>query len=142
VSLSRSQFEADIAARNEAEGPSFIVENAEHIYDSQHYVSATLVMSGGHPLSLVNVRARGEEVDWLVPSVNSIDRLDSRMWRHVSPGAKLALVALVEWNASAPVNLTLDLECFEEGGKQRTWHRSCTASVAEIKPVRGRLKEG
>lgn len=48
-----------MSGRDDAEGPSFIVENAERIYDSQHYVSATLAMSDRQPLSLVQVRAKG-----------------------------------------------------------------------------------
>ncbi len=62
------------------------------------------------------------------------------MWKDVSPVAKLPVIAQMEWNASLPLNLTLDLECVEQGGKQRIWHRSCSAA-AELEQSEPKLWE-
>jgi hypothetical protein len=137
VSISRSQLEADMADRDEAEGPAFAIEDAREVYDGEFFVTATLVMQSGRPLSSIKIRTRGADVRWLAPYLGSHDRVAERMWHDVSPVAKLPVIAQMEWNASRPLNLTLDLECVEQGGKQRTWHRSCGATAEPARPEPG-----
>src|SRR5262249_15436304 len=130
---SRSQLEADMVGRDEAEGPAFAMKDAREIYGGERFVTATLMMHSGRPLSLIKIRVRGDNVRWLAPYLGRHDGLTEQTWNDVSPVAELPVVAQMEWNASRPLNLTLDLECVEQGGKQRTWHRSCSAA-AELQP--------
>jgi len=132
VSISRSQLETEIQARDEAEGPTFIIEDAKRVMSSQHYVVATLMMSAGRPLWSVKARFRGSDVRWFVRQVDDMNQLPVLTWSHISSGARITVTAEMEWRAAPPVNLTLDLECLEESGKHRTWYRSYTISVNEI----------
>jgi hypothetical protein len=59
--------------------------------------------------------------------------VEQEVWQDVSPVARRPVVAEMEWNAMSPLHLTLDLECVERGGKQRTWKRTCTA-IAQDEP--------
>ena len=136
VQLMRRQMEADTAALDEAAGPSFVVENPRHTFDGERFVTAMLVMAGGSPLASITARVRGDDVRGLVSSVGGRDRLKELVTRDISPGGRFELIAEVEYRAGMPVNVTVDLECFEEGGKQRSWNRSYTVAASEPPPDR------
>ncbi|MEV4317086.1 hypothetical protein [Actinocrispum sp. NPDC049592] len=137
VSLMQRQIDAEMTARDEAAGPTFKVENAVIFYDGQRFATASLTMTSGTPLSLVKVRVRGAEVEGLVPFSGSHDRLDEKEFTHLSEGGRIEITAMMDYNAATPANLTVDLECFEEGERQRKWIRSCTASATERPEVMG-----
>jgi hypothetical protein len=142
VAISRRQFEVDLAARNEAEGPTFAIEEAVDCMRHQRFITATLVLLSGPPLSVVKIRLAGPDARALVPSIMSReDEWAGEMtWEDVSPVARRPVVAEMEWNAGSPLHLTLDLECVEEGGNHRTWNRTYTATAQEEPPEPGPWK--
>jgi hypothetical protein len=129
VSISRSQFEADSAARDEAAAPNLVIEDALDLVRNQRYITATLVLKSGPPLASVKITTRGPDVRWLAPSVGSEESMAELMWQHISPVARMPIIVQMEWRATSPLHLTLDLECKEHDGKHRVWQRSCTATA-------------
>lgn len=136
VGLTRSQFEAYMADRDEASGPDIHVMDAKLVMDGEWFVSATLKMVNGPPLSYISVRARGDDVRGLAERVGSLERLADRTVTNLSSGAEFEVVAQMEWNRTSNL-LTLDIECVEGGGAHRRWLRSCTASPSEPKQEKG-----
>jgi len=67
----------------------------------------------------------------LVRSDGGMTWLAEQVWPDISPGVRLTVMVEMERPAVDP-DLTLNLECFELGGKQRTWHRTWTASGMEV----------
>ena len=134
VRVSRRQLEADLAARDETEGPTFTLEEVvDHIRD-QRFVTATLVLLSGPPLSAVTIQLGGADARGFVRSMLSNGGwVKEEAWEDVSPVARRQVVAEMEWNATGPLHLTLELKCVERGGKERVWNRACTA-VAEPEP--------
>lgn len=134
----KRQFEADTAARDEAAGPAFEAKKAEIFYDGERFIEATLVMTSGPPLALVSVRLASKDARGLVRRAGDHEWMESQEFRDVSSGARIDIAAQMEWETSAPVNLRVDLECQEDGGRQRTWRRSCTALAQERPESRSR----
>ena len=134
VCVSRRQLEADMAARNEAQGPTYILEEVVDRMRHQRFVTATLVLLSGPPLSAVTIQLGGADARGLVRSMSSDEGwIQEEIWEDVSPVARRPVVAAMEWNATGPLHLSLELKCVERGGKERTWNRTCTA-VAEREP--------
>jgi hypothetical protein len=131
LALMRRQFDTDAATADEAAGPVFTVEKAELVISGQRYATATVIMTQGQPLSSITVTRAGKEVLGLVHSTTSQEVVKEIHLTDLAAGGKFTVTAMVDWNASAPVNLTLDMICVERAGKGRTWIRSCTASADE-----------
>lgn len=135
--MSRSFF-AEQEKATDAAGPTFEVVEARLVRDNENFVEATIAMTGGSPLSSVTITGRGEEFRCLSPFVGSYDEVPSREWRDVAAGARITVIAQMEYNlANDHADLCLDFACAEQGGS-RTWQRMCVASATEP-PASGKI---
>jgi hypothetical protein len=124
-------FFAEQEKATESAGPTFRVVGAELVRENENFVKATIAMVGGQPLSAVTITGRGDEFRFLAPYVGSYDSLPSKDWRHVAVGARVTVVAQMQFHLSDEhADLTLDFACTEQDGS-RTWQRSLTASGRE-----------
>jgi len=136
VAIMRTQLEADLADRDEAAGPQFALKDATERFPGERYVTATLVLLSGPPLSHVTIRLGGQDARQLMPSMHAdfSEGTRERTWKDISPVASLPVIAWMEHEAIGPLHLTLELDCTERDGRQRNWHRACSQTAQPEPP--------
>lgn len=129
------------AEADEADGPVFEMKAGEVFFRRQRrYGSARLRMARGPALERVDVTVRGRWVEGLAqPPENDWGQHDlgRTSWPDVSEGAEIDIVAHIRQTirSAGPVNLTVDLECWERGGRQRHWTRSVSVTLITVLAV-------
>ncbi|SCG15611.1 hypothetical protein GA0070610_1846 [Micromonospora echinofusca] len=132
LALARRQFQAELVARDESDGPEFRVDGGLwHCIDEQ-YAEIPIKLLSGKPLDAVVISVAGQpDVRGFVGRIGGgWDGMQTSITRRdFAPGAASTLVLMLEWKASMPLNVRLDFECHEGAGGSRTWHRSYSSQV-------------
>jgi hypothetical protein len=122
-------------ARDEAATPVFRVSNAQWDWGAiqERFVTATITMEQGPPLSSLVLRIDGDDVRFLAPDTGSHKSEGcEKQFTSVAPGKQIDLIAQMEHEGPSQFELELTLECVEDGGHKRRWivRRIITASEA------------
>lgn len=133
LALARRQFDSESNARDEADGPSFQVEQGVDLISGQRFGKIPIKLLAGTALDTVIVSAAGQpDVYGFVTRVGADETVrPSVTLTDLAPGAAHTLVLYLDWNAMSPVNVRLDFECHEGGGGTRTWVRSYSTQVTD-----------
>lgn len=133
LALARRQFDADLAARDEAEGPQFQVgPGVAHLLHEMYAAVPIKLLSGKHLDTVVISTPGVTDVRGFVRKVGDDDEevVPAKTFKDLAPGAAFAVYLMLEFNAGTPLNVRFDLECYEGGGS-RTWRRTYSAEVSE-----------
>ncbi|MEV7989549.1 hypothetical protein [Micromonospora sp. NPDC085948] len=133
LALARLQFQSELDARDEADGPEFeVTTGMVHVHDEQ-YAEVPIKLLSGKPLASVVISVAGQpNVRGFVNRVaGGWDGMRAAVTRtDLAPGAAFTVVLMLKYEASTPLNVRLDFECHEGDGGPRTWHRSYSSQVS------------
>ncbi|MFH9553314.1 hypothetical protein ACIBAH_08110 [Streptomyces sp. NPDC051445] len=110
--------------RDEAATPVFRVSEEQWVWGStqERFVTATITVEQGPPLSSLTLRVNGPDVRHLArdTSGDTPEGLEKR-FTSVAPRKQIDLLVEMEHEGPAQFELKLTLECVEEGGHERRW---------------------
>lgn len=136
LALARRQFQVELSARDEADGPTFevgpgVVHGLHEVYAevqvkllSGKYLGAVVVSVPGQP----NVRGFVKKVGGDYDELAQVKTLQD-----LAPRRTFTLVLMLEYEAVVPMNVLFDFEC-HEGDGTRTWRRAYT-SLVDVPPT-------
>ncbi|MEU7923476.1 hypothetical protein [Micromonospora zamorensis] len=134
LALARRQFQAELAARDEAEGPHFQVGPARRRFSGEQYAEVPVKLLSGKRLEsvVISTPAQPDVRGFLRRVGGDWEALETTLTRtDLAPGATFTAVLMLEYNFPRPLNLQLDFECHEGPGGSRTWQRSYSTEVTD-----------
>ncbi|GAA4378146.1 hypothetical protein GCM10023088_38710 [Actinomadura verrucosospora] len=123
--IARQTFQDARQARDEAATPVFSVSDERWTWGEiqERFVTATITMDQGPPLSSLKLQVAGSDVRCLASGTDSYESEGrEKRFTSVVPGKQIELIVQMEHESpSSSFELELTFDCVEESGHKRRW---------------------